>query len=48
MIQQDMCLWNKDAPGGNKIKLLQNLSMPYILTPPHPRGMLCQWSVSNP
>ena len=30
-----MCLWNTDAPGGNKIKIWQNLSKSYILTSPH-------------
>ena len=23
--QLDMCLWNTDAPGGNKVKILKNL-----------------------
>ena len=34
----DMCLWNTDVPSGNKV-------LHFDL--PHPRGMLCQWSVSN-
>ena len=33
-----MWLWNTDAPGGNKVKLLTKNSKSYILTPPHPKG----------
>ena len=31
-----MCLWNTDAPGGNKKSNYGKIS--YILTPPHPQG----------
>ena len=34
----DMCLWNTDAPGGNKVKIYKKISKSYILTPPHPQG----------
>ena len=33
-----MCLWNTDAPGGNKVKLWHKISKSYIFTPPHPKG----------
>ena len=29
-----MCLWNMDAPGGNKVKILQNLKVLYFTQPP--------------
>ena len=32
-----MCLWNTDAPGGNKVKIWQKS---YILTPPDPQGQM--------
>ena len=45
---KNMCLWNTDAPGGNKVKIWQKLrkqsqnmakiSKSYILTPPQPQG----------
>ena len=34
-----MCLWNIDAPGGNKVKICHNLKS-QILTPPHPQGQM--------
>ena len=43
----DMCLWNTDAPGGNKVKLWQKSITPTFWPRPSPRGMWCQWSVSN-
>ena len=43
-----MCLWNTDAPGGNKVKLGQNSLSLTFWPRPTPRGMWCQWSVSNP
>ena len=46
----DMCLWNTDAPGGNKFKIWQN-SKSQILTPPHPQGhvmsMKCEQSLDE-
>ena len=33
----DMCLWNMDALGSNKVKIWQK-SQSYILTQPHPTG----------
>ena len=32
-----MCLWNTDAPGGNKVKY-GKIYKSHILTPPHPQG----------
>ena len=43
----DMCLWNTDAPGGNKVKLCQKSLSPTFWPPPTPRGTGCQWSVRN-
>ena len=37
LLKQDMCLWNTDAPGGNKVKLWQK-SKSYIFIPPHHQG----------
>ena len=40
LYQLDMCLWNKDAPGGNKVKKWQkSLSPTFWLTPPQGHGM---------
>ena len=33
----DMCLWNTDAPGGNKVQIWQNLSVPNF-DPAQPPG----------
>ena len=33
-----MCLWNTDAPGGNKSQNIAKISKSYILTLPHPQG----------
>ena len=38
IMKLDMCLWNMDAPGGNKVKI----SKSYILTSSHPRSVGCQ------
>ena len=35
--QLDMCLWNMDAPGSNKVKILQNLEVLHF-DPIHPLG----------
>ena len=32
-----MCLWNTDAPGGNKVKIWQNLKV-LNFDPAHPQG----------
>ena len=34
----DMCLWNMDGPGGNKVKIWQKSPKSYILTPAPPQG----------
>ena len=38
----DMCLWNMDAPGGNKVKIWQKSLGPTCSPCPTPRGMWCQ------
>ena len=38
-----MCLWNKDAPCGNKVKIWQSQHKSNIFTPPQPKG--CVMSV---
>ena len=43
-----MCLWNMDTPGGNKVKIWQNLWVPYFDPAQPPRGLWCQLSASNP
>ena len=43
-----MCLWNTDAPGGNKVKIWHKFLSPTFWPRPTPRGMWCQWSVRNP
>ena len=43
----DMCLRNTDVPAAAKSKS-GKISNSKILTPPHPWGMWCQGSVSNP
>ena len=43
----DMCLWNKDAPGGNKVIILQ-ISKSHILTPPHPQGHVMSVKFEQP
>ena len=48
LIRLDMCLWNTDAPGGNKVKIWQKSLSPTFWPRPIPRGMWCQWSVRNP
>ena len=40
-----MCLWSTDAPGRQQSQTIAKIS--YILTPPNPSGMWCQWSVRN-
>ena len=45
--EKDMCLWNTDAPGGNKVKIWQKSLCPTFWSCPTPRGMWCQWSVRN-
>ena len=37
-IQLDMCLWNTDAPGGNKVKLWQKSLSPTFWPAPHPEA----------
>ena len=37
-IRLDMCLWNTDAPSGNKVKIWQKSLKSYILTWTHPQG----------
>ena len=37
-IQQDMCLWNMDAPGGNKVKLWQKYLKVLHFDPAPPPG----------
>ena len=39
-LQLDMCLWNTDSLGSNKLKIYIKISKSYILTPPHPRGII--------
>ena len=46
-LKQDMCLWNMDAPGYNKVKIWQKSLSPTIWPRPTPRGIWCQWSVRN-
>ena len=41
------CLWNTDAPGGNKVKIWQKYLSPTFWPRPTPRGMWCQWCVRN-
>ena len=43
-----MCLWNTDAPGGNKVKIWQKSLIHTFWPHSTPRGMWCQWSVRNP
>ena len=39
-VELDMCLWNMDAPGGNKVKLWQkSLSPTFWPAPPQGHGM---------
>ena len=45
--QQDMYLWNMDAPGGNKVKTA-NIFKSYILTPPHPQGQVMSGKREQP
>ena len=45
-IKLDMCLWNKDAPGGNKVNTWQNLS-PTFWTPP-PKGHVMSGKCEQP
>ena len=42
-----MCLWNTDAPDGNKVKIWQK-SLSYILTPPHPQGHVMSVKCQEP
>ena len=44
----DICLWNTDAPGGNKVHYMAKSLSPKFWPCPTPRGMWCQWSVRNP
>ena len=46
-IKLEMCLRNTDAPGSNKVNMAKSLS-PKFWPHPTPRGMWCQWGVSNP
>ena len=39
-----MCLWNRDAPGSNKVKI----SKSYILTPPNPKGQVMSVKSEQP
>ena len=39
-----LCLWNMDAPGGNKVKI----SKSYILTPPNPQGHVMSVKCEQP
>ena len=43
IFELDMCLWNTDAPGGNKIQIWQNLKVPNF-DPAQPPGA---WDVSE-
>ena len=44
-----MCLWNTDAPGGNKVeKNMAKISKSYILTPPHPQGHVMSVKCEQP
>ena len=45
-MQQDMCLWNMDAPAATKSKYVK-IFKSYIFTPPNPKDMWCQWGVNN-
>ena len=47
-VKLDMCLWNTDAPGGNKVQIWQKISKSTFWPRPTPRGRWCQWSVRNP
>ena len=42
VLQQDMCLWNTDAPSGNKVKILQKSLSPTFWPRPTPMGRWCQ------
>ena len=42
-----MCLWNTDAPGGNKVEIWQK-SLSYILTPSHPQGHVLSVKCEEP
>ena len=37
-----MCLWNMDAPSGNKVKIWQKSLSPTFWPRPTPRGMWCR------
>ena len=48
-VKLDMCLWNTDAPGGNKVKIWQKSpKKSYILTPPHPQGHVTSVKCKEP
>ena len=48
VLELDMCLWNTDAPGGNKVEIWQKSLSPIFWPRPTSRGMWCQRSVRNP
>ena len=44
----DMCLWNTDALGGNKVENMATISKSYILTPPLPQGHVMSVKCEEP
>ena len=46
--QLDMCLWNTDAPGSNKVKLRQKIFKSYFFTPPNPQGQVMSVKCEEP
>ena len=47
-IEQEMCLWNMDAPHGNKVKLWQKFLSPTFLPRPAPKGHMISVKCEQP